>query len=536
MAMKVLLVQHPIEDFYDTSIRTYPLGLLYVGARAADIADVSLLDGRTGRRHILAGHKFPELDPFYMDRVSTPLSFFSRYSRYGMSRDEMGTAISRAAPDLVGIASLCSAYEKQAQEVAKIAKKIDPDVITVMGGTHPTLFPGHVLRDRNVDYCIRGEGETPFFKLLSALTEGDVGKLSKIEGLCFRTDSGTHISEVNIEADIDLLPKRDLVNADAYRINKRRYAFFLTSRGCPLSCGFCGKPPVPYRKRGLSSIEKELDDCRSLGIEAIDFEDDMLNLDRQFFAEILGIIGGRGFTLSAMNGIYPGNMDIPTLQAMDEAGFRRLNFSLVDTSAQVLQGQLRKEQRSFIELLPFLESSPFLVEVHFIIGLPGQEPSSLIGTLLFLMEKRLLLGPSIFYLSPGSSLCPTDKDGGPETPFETMRSSFMLPFNPLFPRPVTFTFVKLVRFINYVKQLIDRQEGITRMSDMIDNQGVSMDERGTVIIERLVREKRLVWYDAKSQLFVDEPVEQALIRVFFDRARGRQIRGYRSSRSLLVDV
>ena len=84
--MKVLLVQPPIEDFYDTSIRTYPLGLLYVGAKVADIADVALLDARTGKRHILTRQPFPELDPFYVDRVSTPLSFFSRYSRYGMTQ------------------------------------------------------------------------------------------------------------------------------------------------------------------------------------------------------------------------------------------------------------------------------------------------------------------------------------------------------------------------------------------------------------------------------------------------------------------
>ena len=30
--MKVLLVQPPVEDYYDTAIRTYPLGLAYVAA------------------------------------------------------------------------------------------------------------------------------------------------------------------------------------------------------------------------------------------------------------------------------------------------------------------------------------------------------------------------------------------------------------------------------------------------------------------------------------------------------------------------
>ena len=279
---------------------------------------------------------------------------------------------------------MCSAYEKQALEVAEAAKKVSQDIVTVVGGTHPTLFPRSTSsRPRVSTYCIRGEGETPFFELVSRLTSGRLNGLSDIGGLCFRKDSGVHISGVNVEADIDLLPNRGLLMADKYRINKKRYTFFLTSRGCPFSCGFCGKPPVPYRKRSLPVMEREIEACAALGIEAIDFEDDMLNLDRRFFADVLALFTGRNFTLSAMNGIYPGNMDIPTLEAMSGAGFRRLNFSLVDISARVLHGMKRRQQESFIALLPFLGGSPFLVEVHFIIGLPGQDPSRLLDTLLF---------------------------------------------------------------------------------------------------------------------------------------------------------
>jgi len=533
--VKVLLIQPPIEDFYDTAIRTYPLGLLYVGARVADIADVALLDARTGKRCTLSRHQFPELAPYYADSVSTPFSFFSRYSRYGMTCDEIARAVVREDPDVVGIGSMCSAYEKQAREVAETVKKVRRDVVTVMGGIHPTLFPEHVLRDSHVDYCIRGEGETPFFDLVAALTGGRIKEPARINGLCFRRNSGVHISDVNVETNIDVLPKRGLVRADDYRINKRRYAFFLTSRGCPFSCGFCGKPPFPYRRRSLPSIEGEMEECRALGIEAIDFEDDMLNLDRSFFADVLSLFAGQGVTLSAMNGIYPGNMDISTLTAMDRAGFRRLNFSLVDISARVLDGQNRKEQQSFVGLLPFLESSPFLVEVHFIIGLPGQEPPSLLDTLLFLMERRLLLGPSIFYLSPGSAIYGTAA-GDSTIPFDTMRSSFMIPFNPLFPRRVTFAFIKLVRFINYIKQLVDKQDSITRASDLLDSGTMSGDEQSQAILRRLLHDKRLVRYDARYGSHTDEPVDQRLIRSFFEKAKGRTIKGYRSNRSLVVDV
>jgi hypothetical protein len=248
------------------------------------------------------------------------------------------------------------------------------------------------------------------------------------------------------------------------------------------------------------------------------------------------MLTGRGFTLSAMNGIYPGNMDVPLLRLMFDAGFRRLNFSLVDVSESVLRTQKRAAHQSFLRLLPFLETSPFLVEVHFIIGLPGQDPQNLLDTMLFLMDKRLLLGPSIFYLAPGSPFH-RDLTGRDEetVPFRSMRSSVMLPFNPLFPRNVSFTFVKLVRFINYVKQVLDNNAAITRMSDLPDARDLSKDPRKRTVMETLVREKRFVFYDTKTSCFRDEPVDAALVDAFFVHAAGSTIKGYRTGNSLVID-
>ena len=535
--MKVLLIQPPIEDYYDTSVRTYPLSLAYVASRLKGLAEVEVLDARTTDRPVpLAEHGFPELEPFYREGANTPFSFFGSFRRYGLIRSEIREAIRSRKPDIVGIASMCTAYEEQALEVAEAAKEVDGGIITIMGGLHPTLFPTHVLRNRAVDYCVRGEGETPFLRLVSSLSEGrETPKKEGIPGVCFRHGNEISVSEVNVEKDIDILPDRELLHADRYRIGKKRYAFLLTSRGCPYSCAFCGKPPFRYRRRTLASIEEEIGQCATLGVTAIDFEDDMLNLDKGAFADVLELFKGRGFTLSAMNGIYPGNLDKPTFRLMDDAGFRRLNFSLVDMAESVLDGQKRRSQPSLVPLLLFLEDSYFLVEVHFIIGLPGQEPAALLDTMLFLMARRLLLGPSIFYLSPGSPLHRAVEEEGKGIPSRFMRSSVMLPFNPLFPRSVTFTFVKLVRFINYVKQVLDREPGLRRTSDLPEAPALGKDPRKRQIVKTLIDERRFTCYDPGLSSFRDEPVDRALVRLFFERARGSVITGYKTKNNLIVD-
>jgi anaerobic magnesium-protoporphyrin IX monomethyl ester cyclase len=535
--MKVLLIQPPIEDFYDTSIRTYPLGLLYLAAAVADIAEVAILDARSGRRHTLGNHGFPELETFYRTDVATPLSFFGRYGRYGMDRTEIGQAIATERPDTVGISSLCSAYEQQAMEIAEIAKKVNRDTTTVIGGIHPTVFPERVLSSPNVDYCVRGEGEEPFRALIAALDTNRLGGLGAVKGVCYREDGGLHLSPAAVSSNIDLLPQRRLVPTERYRIGRKPYAFLLTSRGCPHSCGFCGKPSAPYRRRNLGSIAEEIDECLCLGIQALDFEDDMLNADRKTFLAVLEILNGRGLTLSAMNGIYPGAVDATVLQAMHRAGFQRLNFSLVDASSRVLDRQNRQQQESFTALLPFLEASPFLTEVHFIIGLPGQSPEDALQTLVFLMEKRLLLGPSMFYLAPGSPLYATLSEAG-QLPydFRHMRSSVMAPVNPAFPRPVTYTFMKLVRFINYVKGLVDKYEGPSRLSEILDTPEVMDNGVSHSVLTVLLQEKRLVRFDTTLQALADEPVDQDLVASFFAAARKGKITGYKTNRSIRIDV
>jgi radical SAM superfamily enzyme YgiQ (UPF0313 family) len=535
LLVKVLLIQPPIEDFYDTSIRTYPLALAYLAAAIRDICDVSIVDLRSDRRpKVISSHPFPELQEYYRDGYYSPFSLFRRYYRFGADGKEIEAVIRQHAPDIVAITSSYTTYSPEALEVAKIAKKVSGDIITVLGGTHPTLFPRHPLGSSYVDYVIRGEGETPLASLVRALRSGR-RTIAGIPGVSSRQNGDHLISDIAIEKDIDLIPARGLLNHSDYRIGGKDYTFFLTSRGCPFSCAFCGKPPVPYRKRSIGSIEQEISSCIEADIGAIDFEDDMLNLDPGFFNEVLSLLRGKGMTLSAMNGIYTDTMDIRTLENMSDAGFRRLNFSLVDMSESVAGGQKRPPPANFLSLIPFLEASLFDVEVHFIIGLPGQRPDDIIETILFLMGKRVLLGPSIFYLAPGSRIFNESSGGLREEDIKTLRSSYMLPVNPLLPRDIIFTFMKLVRFINVVKRLLDRDRGLRRLSDLLEAQ-CGRNGHDDTIMRTLLAEKRFIAYDRRTKDYVDEPHDRELIANFFKKISGAAIKGFKTAHSLTVDL
>jgi len=485
----------------------------------------------------ISGQSFPELKEYYRDGIRTPFSMFSKYYRFGADNKEIKKAISDSNPHVVAISSLFTTYSMEAQEIAGLAKEVNRDIVVVMGGTHPTVFPEIVLNNRDVDYVIRGEGETPLFQLIQMLQSGIKDRIDEIPGVCFiKEDNIRHISDIYIEDNIDLIPDRSFLRQENYRIGKKNYTFFLTSRGCPFSCSFCGKPPVPYRRRSLASIEREIEDCVNLNIQAIDFEDDMLTYDRKFFNNILDMLKGKGVTLSAMNGIYAETLNKETLEKMYDAGFRRLNFSLVDISSTVIKKQKRHLPAKFLQLLPFLESSAFLVEIHFIIGLPEQTPEDVIETLIFLMGKRLLPGPSIFYFAPGSPVFDKNFNNNPEGHLKSMRSSSMTEVNPLFPRNVIYTFMKLTRFINFVKHCLDKEPSLEKLTDIPALLSRGKKDIDRQIFSTLLLEKRLIHYDIVKKLFADEPQNKEIISDFFRKADKAVIRGFKTMNSLVVDV
>ena len=152
--MKVLLVQPPIEDFYDTAIRTYPLSLLYLATKIKDICDVSIVDFRSNKKRMLKVHPFPELKTFYRSRrLYTIFSFpFLLPIRHGQRRNQ-AESIETHKPDIVGISSLFTTYAEEALDVARIVKETDAHIVTIMGGTHPTLFPEHCLHFSPCGLC-----------------------------------------------------------------------------------------------------------------------------------------------------------------------------------------------------------------------------------------------------------------------------------------------------------------------------------------------------------------------------------------------
>ena len=199
--------------------------------------------------------------------------------------------------DIVAISSTSQDYEI-ARRIARDAKRLKQNVITVLGGHHVTYLPGTMTRE--FDYGVLGEGEETFLELVQHVFEvgpgADPESLRKIKGIVFH-DAGSVATTAPRDpiSPLDRLPH-------PFR-DRRTAPYIMTSRGCPYRCAFCSSSAFWGKTRFFSAryvveeIGQILDsypDVRNISIQ-----DDLFVADTERFEEIVDRLNAGGFNRRA---------------------------------------------------------------------------------------------------------------------------------------------------------------------------------------------------------------------------------------------
>ncbi|MCX5867905.1 MAG: radical SAM protein [Proteobacteria bacterium] len=227
--------------------------------------------------------------------------------------ESLAKIISEEKPQVVAAGESHALYAHEANRLFRLAKEIDPKIITVAGGVHFTNYAdGSLAGNRDLDYIVVGEGEATFPALLEGLAEGD-GHHQEIPGIAFREeDKIFHTPPRALIPDLDQLPlpAYDLLPMDLY--GKSRLLFspggttIHHSRGCVSQCKFCvwwvqmaerteqNGQIVLNPKWRTKSVERTISEIEILSRKyrknCLVFTDDTWNVDPQWnetFAEAL---------------------------------------------------------------------------------------------------------------------------------------------------------------------------------------------------------------------------------------------------------
>ena len=479
--MRILLIQPPIQEFYRTSIRTQPIGLAYLAASLRMKGhEVEILDCQTERKKsipIPSGLSY--LKDFYPFEDRSPFKLYTGYYHFGMEWGEIAERIKNSKAEVFGISSSFTPYHGEALRVAQIIKNWDQTKIVVMGGAHVSCDPKGVLKSPFVDFVILGEGEVRFPSLLEQIGKGRLRNIGEIDGVGYRKTGMTRNQDREIQInplqdfiqDLDSLPHpaRELLHPDQYRIGKKRSTMIITSRGCPHGCAYCSAHLVMgrvFRSRAPEAVLKETMECRKkYGVEIFDIEDDNFTFDQGRAKELMSLVienfGEGKIKLSAMNGVSFASLDEELLRLMKRAGFDTINLSFVSVDSSTKERLRRpKPAAEFATIVEKAEQVGLNVIGYAIMGMPGQTVEEMADTLIDLMGRRVLIGPSVYYPTPGTPLLEACEQGGvlPPADLSQWRSTAFPIETEEFNRLDMLTLFRLARVINFVKGKMDEKE------------------------------------------------------------------------------
>ena len=253
--------------------------------------------------------------------------------------DYLSRQIERYDPAIVGITAMSNSFDS-AVKVCQIVKKINPDILAVLGGIHPTVLYGKILEEyKTVDAIVRGEGEYSFLELVNSFF--DAPSFLGIRGVSFR-DGGKIINNRKRELikNLDGLPPpaHDLVKNEEYKMRS-----ISSSRGCFHNCSFCSIQSLYHntvRVRCIMGIIKEIDHLIALGAKRIMFTDDNFTFSEKRVQHLCNEIVRHGFDekveFFAEGIISDINKNPRIAQILSDAGFKGIYTGAESGSKEIL--------------------------------------------------------------------------------------------------------------------------------------------------------------------------------------------------------
>lgn len=409
--MKVLLVRPP-SRFFGGSARpsaSIPLGLLSIAAvLEKNGIKTQIYDAQVNASRPLC--RYPNGEIFVGD-----------------DWPKIEREIALRAPDIVGISNMFTVQQDSAMEVARIVKRINKSILTVVGGSHPTARPGDFfLKTESFDIVCLGEGEETMLDIVSSFREKK--QMSHIAGTAVKEGDGFRInSKRPLIRDLDSLPfpAYHLINLEDYFLlnskgftdrpswmydGSERTMSVVTSRGCPFQCIFCSirnHMGEEWRSHSVAYVAEHLRLlARQYKIRHIHFEDDNLTLDQARFKGLLGQMAKEDLPLTwdAPNGVRIDTLTKDMLLECKKTKCTYLIFGVESGNKRVLNEVIQKrlDLDCVRRVASWCKDIRLDAMAFFVIGFPGESRDEMAQTvdLAINLQKRYGVLASLFVATP----------------------------------------------------------------------------------------------------------------------------------------
>jgi anaerobic magnesium-protoporphyrin IX monomethyl ester cyclase len=282
-------------------------------------------------------------------------------------------------------------------KVLELVKGVNPAIITILGGVHPTFMYEEVLASSDaIDYIVIGEGENTLRHLLAVLDEG--GEPSTVPGIAFRHGSSVVTTEKRrFVEDIDTLPAAwDLLEWSDYTyyiIPDSRLGAISTSRGCDQGCRFCSQQKFwerSWRARLPEKVAGELEYLyATYDVNVFLITDEYPTRSRERWEALLDLLIARQLPVYLLMETRAPDIirDRDILWKYRKAGIVHIAIG-IETTDPVTLDAIKKGTSldEFKEALKLIHGEGIVSDVSFMLGFPDETQADIQRVMQFVRE------------------------------------------------------------------------------------------------------------------------------------------------------
>ena len=283
--------------------------------------------------------------------------------------------VSEFCPDIFGTTAMTHEVHSAAR-ACSIAKSVNPQTWTIIGGPHTSALPERTLDEFDgVDITVAGEGEVTMAELAEARAQGArLSDLESIPGIAFRRD-GRPVRNAPrpwIE-DLDRLP------FPAWELFPKAFWPVMAGRGCPFGCVFCQR--VLGRRMRLRSVDNVLAEIDALeervGQRSLWFSDETFGVNRRWadeFVEKLSLRNQRrGYALTWGSNSRANLADLERYRRMKASGCTEISFGVESGDEEILKRVMKGiTPRMAVDAIATAQAAGLSAAAFFILGHPGE--------------------------------------------------------------------------------------------------------------------------------------------------------------------
>lgn len=350
-----------------------PLGILYVASALKQWADF--------------GHELKIVDAHTL----------------GYDHEHVKNIISNFRPDIVGVTSV-TVHMYDAAHICSIAKGLNRDIVTVIGGPHASSIPSDLINYPDTDVFILGEGEITFLELCRAVYNHKEWR--SIAGIAHKENGKAIINEKrktinNLDTlpfpDLNLLSNLQHYNPLPHRGRSGHISTIISSRGCPYGCHYCAitsNQGRKYRFRSPENIVNEIIELKKHDVDFVSFREGTFGANRQRVVDFCKLMIQEKVFINWNCNVRPNELDLELLKLMKEALCYLVIMGIEHGNSDLLWKYRKLTKEQVINSTKWAKQVGIEVSGYFMLGMPEEDLGTLRETIDF--AKSLPLNSASF--------------------------------------------------------------------------------------------------------------------------------------------